>query len=72
MYLTSDQIDELRFEALRKKIKNKDIAKYINCSEGLVSLYLNHKTNMSEHKQRKLIEYIKNQPEVKYIRVELK
>ncbi|MEC1155633.1 hypothetical protein [Cytobacillus horneckiae] len=67
--LNRDQIDDIRFCAMKKKIKNKDIAQAIVSSDALVSLFLNHKTNMSSEKQEKLIEFVENQPEYKLVRV---
>lgn len=70
--LNYDQIDEIRFEALKKKIKNKDIALYIGASTTLVSLFFNHKACMSQEKQKKLIHYIKSHPEYRMMKARIK
>lgn len=55
-----EMIEHYFLQRRRKKITLKELAVACDCSIGLISLYENHKANMSPEKIKKYQEYITN------------
>lgn len=57
---------EWKIKRMAKKIKQSEIAKYLNCSQTLVSFYENEKMDMDQSKVRQYKQFIEEyQEEIK-------
>lgn len=65
-----EKINELNAERIRKGIKIKSVAAFAGISEAYASMYFRHKANnIDSNKEQEIIEYVKSQPEYRYVKV---
>jgi len=66
-----EEIDQLFLEKKRKGLSNKQLAESIGCSESLLSLFFNHKCNLSKEKEIKLKKIINQAKEYRWMKIEI-
>jgi transcriptional regulator with XRE-family HTH domain len=69
--MSKEEIIDLLSEMKRKNIRAKQLAQQIGCSESLLSQFFNFRTNLSQDKQIKLKQIVKQTREYEWRKVYL-